>query len=75
MARWLEVTREQFNDVRAYLDEAPQAVKVFKRILSIIETSNLDRLKTSKNEIEIFRAQGALDIIKTTRKTLEDIKG
>ena len=61
--------------MRAYFEEAPQAVKVFKRILDIYSEKQLNKLKTSKEQLDIFRAQGALDIIKNTENMIENIKG
>lgn len=61
--------------MRAFLEEAPQAVKVFKRILSKIEEINIERLKISRNEVEIYRAQGTLDTIKTATKNINEVRG
>jgi hypothetical protein len=50
-------------------------VKVFKRILSIADEKATNKLKTSKETLDIFRAQGALNNIKDTDKIIENIRG
>jgi hypothetical protein len=75
LAQFLQVTQGQFNDVREYLLESPQTVKVVKRITSIYDEKQNTKLKTSKESIDIYRAQGALDILKNIDNMIENIKG
>jgi hypothetical protein len=55
--------------------ESPQTVKVLKRITSIYDEKQLNKLKTSKESIDIYRSQGALDILKKINDMIENIKG
>ncbi len=75
LCKELKVSDEQLKDMRAFLDESPQTVKVFMKVLATLYFSSESRLKTSSDEQEIFRMQGSLRAIDDVRKYINNIRG